>query len=87
MLVDTVITAYIWILVIAALLSWVSPNPFNPLVQIIYKITAPAYMLIRKLRIPTVFGGIDIAPIILIFGLEIIKFIILRILNEIAYSL
>lgn len=87
MLVDTVITAYIWILVIAALLSWVSPNPFNPLVQIIYKITAPAYMLIRKLRIPTVFGGIDIAPIILIFGLEVIKFIILRILNEIAYSL
>ncbi|MCK5295034.1 MAG: YggT family protein, partial [Arcobacteraceae bacterium] len=53
-------------------LSWVQPDPYNPIVQMIYRLTEPAYALLRRF-IPTVFGGMDIAPIILIFGIQFLE--------------
>ncbi|MDO2409450.1 YggT family protein [Campylobacter magnus] len=82
-----VITAYIWVLIAAALISWIQPNPFNPIVQLLYKLTAPAYALVCKTRIPTVFGGIDLAPLLLIFALEFIDMFFIGLLHEIARSL
>ena len=64
----TVIFLYKWIVIISALLTWVRPDPYNPIVQMLYRLTEPAYALIRR-YIPTVFGGMDLAPIILIFAL------------------
>ena len=82
-----VITAYIWVLIAAALISWIQPNPFNPIVQLLYKLTAPAYALVRKTRISTVFGGIDLAPLLLIFALEFIDMFFIGLLHEMARSL
>lgn len=64
----SVIFLYKWIVIISALLTWVRPDPYNPIVQMLYRLTEPAYALVRK-YIPTVFGGMDLAPIILIFTL------------------
>ena len=63
-----IISLYKWVIIISALLSWVNPDPNNPIVQMLYRLTEPAYRFIRRL-IPTYFGGLDIAPIILIFAL------------------
>lgn len=82
-----VIILYIWILIASALISWVNPNPFNPIVQVLTRLSAPAYYLIRKLRIPTIVGGIDLAPIILIFALQFLDLFLIRLLHEIARSL
>ena len=82
-----VITAYIWVLIAAALISWIQPKPFNPIVQLLYKLTAPAYALVRKTRISTVFGGIDLAPLLLIFALEFIDMFFIGLLHEMARSL
>ncbi|MGM9996053.1 MAG: YggT family protein [Campylobacter sp.] len=81
------ITAYIWVLIAAALISWIQPNPFNPIVQLLYKLTAPAYALVHKTRIPTVFGGIDLAPLLLILALQFIDMFFIRLLHEMARSL
>ena len=64
----SIIFLYKWVIIISALLTWVRPDPYNPIVQTLYKLTEPAYALIRR-YIPTVFGGMDLAPIILIFAL------------------
>jgi YggT family protein len=56
-------------------------------VQLLYRLTAPAYGLIRKLKIPTVFGGIDIAPIIILIALEFINRFILGLLRGLAYQI
>jgi YggT family protein len=64
----SIIFLYKWVIIISALLTWVRPDPYNPIVQTLYKLTEPAYALVRK-YIPTVFGGMDLAPIILIFAL------------------
>ena len=65
---DMVISLYLWIVIIAALITWVRPDPYNPIVQFLYKATEPVYALIRRF-IPTNFGGFDIAPLIVILGL------------------
>jgi YggT family protein len=57
------INIYFFIIIISSLISWVQPNPHNPLVQFLHKVTEPVYALIRKV-IPTTFGMIDLAPLI-----------------------
>jgi YggT family protein len=64
----SVIFLYKWVIIISAILSWVRPDPYNPIVQMLHRLTEPAYAFVRK-YIPTVFGGMDLAPIILIFAL------------------
>lgn len=63
-----IVSLYKWVIIISALLTWVKPDPYNPIVQMLYRLTEPAYALVRKF-IPTVFGGIDLAPLIIIFAL------------------
>lgn len=84
---DMVIRAYIFVIIAAALISWVRPDPFNPIVQLLYRLSAPAYNLIRKLRIPTIFGGIDISSIIILLGLEFISRFVLGYIRALAYQI
>lgn len=67
-IVQILISIYTWIIIITALLSWVSPDPYNPIVQILYKLSYPAYALIKK--IPTRIGNIDLAPLIIVLILQ-----------------
>lgn len=72
------------IVVIArAVLSWVSPDPYNPIVRFINSITDPVMDLIRK-RIPTVFGGFDITPIIIIFAIMFLRAFLVGVLRGLA---
>lgn len=64
----SVVVLYKWVIIIAAILTWVKPDPYNPIVQLLYRVTEPAYALVRK-YIPTVFGGMDLAPVIVILVL------------------
>jgi len=74
-----IITLYIWIVIIAALVSWVRPDPYNPIIQILGRLTDPVYRFIRK-YIPTVIAGIDLSPIILILALQFIDLFFVKLL-------
>lgn len=82
-IVHSLITIYIWVLIIGALLSWVRPDPYNPIVQIIYRLTEPAYRALRRLM-PTVFNGLDLAPLILVILLQVIDVILVNIINAVV---
>lgn len=84
-IVDSLITVYIWVLIIGALLSWVRPDPYNPIVQIIYRLTEPAYKFVRRIM-PTVFNGIDLAPLILVILLQVLDVILVNIINALVLS-
>lgn len=58
------LTLYMWIIIIRALLSWVRPDPHNPIVQLLYRITEPVLNPIRK-KMPYL-GGIDFSPLVVI---------------------
>jgi YggT family protein len=65
------ITVYIWIIIIRALISWVNPDPFNPIVRFLYRATEPVLRPIRR-KLPTYQIGLDLSPLLVILGLEIV---------------
>ncbi|KIM10695.1 MAG: membrane protein [Sulfuricurvum sp. PC08-66] len=65
------IFVYTWVIIISALLSFVQPNPYNPIVQTLYRLTSPVYALLRR-YVPTIFGGVDLAPFIIVIVLQFI---------------
>ncbi|MDE5603759.1 MAG: YggT family protein [Helicobacter sp.] len=81
-----VINIYIWIVIIAALISWVRPDPYNPIVQIFYKLTEPLYAKIRSF-IPTIIGGIDLTPLIVILALQFMNLFFIKLLFNLARNL
>lgn len=60
-----ILNIYLWIIVIGALISWVNPDPFNPVVRFLRRATDPLFFWLRR-HVPLVTGGIDISPIIAI---------------------
>jgi len=81
-----VINVYIWIIIIASLLTWVRPDPFNPIVQTLNRLTEPVFIAVRK-RIRTYFGGIDLAPVIILLILQFIDLFFVKSMFEIASSI
>ena len=75
------INVYIWVLIIAALLSFVKPDPFNPIVQFLYRITNPAYAFVGR-YMKTNFNGLDLAPLILIIGLQVLIVVLQALLRS-----
>jgi YggT family protein len=72
---------YLWVIIIRAILSWIRPNPYNPLVRIIYGLVDPITYRISRL-FPTRIGMIDISPfILLIFIIFLQKFLIKTLFN------
>jgi len=63
-----ILELYKWVVIISALITWVNPDPSNPIVQVLRRLTEPVYSYIRR-YVPTVIGGMDLAPIIIIFGI------------------
>jgi YggT family protein len=68
---------YSWVVIIRALISWVSPDPYNPIVQILSKLTEPVLRPLRKLVPPERMGGLDLTPLILILLIQLVKYTII----------
>jgi len=74
----TVMNLYIWIVIISALLSFVRPDPHNPVVQILYRLTEPALDFIRRKMPFVVFSGVDLSPLVIILGLQLLDNFMMR---------
>ncbi|MDR0665458.1 MAG: YggT family protein [Helicobacteraceae bacterium] len=81
-----VISIYSIIIIVAALVSWVRPDPYNPIIQILYRLTEPVYNLVRRF-VRTNFQGVDFAPLIVILALQFINLFLVRLLIDFARSL
>ncbi|RJP86715.1 MAG: YggT family protein [Desulfobacteraceae bacterium] len=66
------LTLFMWIIIAHAILSWVRPDPYNPIVRFINQVTEPLLYQIRR-RIPSAFGGIDFAPMIVLLGVVFLR--------------
>ena len=71
-----------WIVIIAALISWVNPDPRNPIVRFLYTVTEPMFRPIRRLIPPQRTGGIDLSPLVVI----LIIYLVSRFLARLAFS-
>ncbi|MCI5114320.1 MAG: YggT family protein [Candidatus Electrothrix sp. AW2] len=84
-LIHLVLSAYIWIVVGRAIISWVNPDPYNPIVRFLIQATDPLLEKIRRYIPPM--GGLDLSPIILIFALVFLQSFIVNNLMDIGRRL
>ncbi len=83
-IIDFLLTALYWLILVRALLSWVNPDPFNPIVQFLDKVTEPILAPIRKALPPALRFGIDISPIIAFLGIMFLRSFLVRTILDIA---
>ncbi len=83
---DVVMNIFLFIVIARAVLSWVSPDPFNPIVRFINNITEPVLHPIRT-RLPFNFGGIDLSPIVVFLGIIFIRTFVVNTLMQLSASL
>jgi len=79
-LIHTVINIYIWVIIIAAFLSFVRPDPYNPVVQTLYRLTEPVFGFVRRKLPFVVISGIDLSPLLIILSLQFIDTFIINLL-------
>jgi YggT family protein len=85
-IIDYALTILNWLIIIRALLSWVSPDPYNPVVQFLYKITEPILEPFRRLA-PAYTIGIDISPIFALLFIWFLKLFLIKTLYGLALRL
>jgi YggT family protein len=76
---------YWWIVVASAVLSWVNPDPYNPIVRFLRSATDPVYARIRRV-LPLYFGGVDFSPIVLLLGIQFLQIFLVPTLRQIAFE-
>jgi len=77
---------YKWIIIISAILSWVRPDPYHPVVRFLNQATEPVFYQIRK-RIPIVFGGMDLSPLLVLAGILFLQTFVVNSLFGLARSI
>ena len=82
-LLNLALWAYMWVIIIRALLSWVNLDPYNPVVRFLYQVTEPVLRPIRY-RLPTWQMGLDLSPLIVILVIYFLQQFLVPVLYEIA---
>jgi YggT family protein len=77
---------YMWVVIIRAVLSWVSPDPYNPIVRFIHNVTEPVLFRVRVwLRLG--YGGIDFSPIVVLLAILFLQSFVVRTLADLGTRL
>ena len=85
-LLEIVLWAYFWILIARAVLSWVNPDPYNPIVRFLVRVTEPVLRPIRH-RLPTMSMGLDLSPMIVMLAIYFLESFLVGSLRDLALSL
>ncbi len=81
---NALLTLYFWILLAAAVLSWVNPDPNNPIVRFLRAVTDPVLYRVRR-ALPFVYaGGIDFSPLLVMLAIQFVKIFVVQSLYELA---
>ena len=83
----TALNIYFWIVIVSAVLSWVRPDPYNPVVRILRSLTEPVYYRIRKHLPFTYMAGIDFSPVVVLLAIKLIEIAVVDSLYQYALRL
>lgn len=85
-IIDIGLTIYMWLIIGRALISWVNPDPYNPIVTFLYRVTEPVLAPIRR-WIPLRGMGIDISPILVILIIYFLQMFLVKTMIQLTISL
>jgi len=80
---DLGLTIYLWLIIARALLSWVNPDPYNPIVRFLYNVTEPVLGWVRR-RVPLIFGGLDLSPLLVLLAIIFLQRFLVATLFDLA---
>jgi YggT family protein len=80
------LTIYMWVIIARAILSWVNPDPYNPIVRFLYNITEPVMSWVRR-RVPLIFGGLDLSPLLILLAIVFLQRFLVSTLWDLAQRL
>ena len=87
MVLSSLLTFYWWIVIIAVLLTWVNPDPYNAIVRFLRNVTEPVFYQIRR-RLPfVVVSGIDLSPMVVILLIYVLQIVVVDSLRQLALRL
>jgi len=81
---NLVLTMYMWLIIARALISWVNPDPYNPIVRFLYNVTEPVLAWLRQ-RLPLVYSGLDLSPLLVLLAIVFLKNFLIASLLDLAY--
>ena len=81
--VDVALELYMWVVIARAVISWVNPDPYNPIVRFLCQLTDPVLYRLNRM-VPMIVGGIDLSPIVLIFIIQFLRSFLVRTLLHFA---
>ncbi len=84
--IDILLSLFMWVFIIRALISWVNPDPYNPIVRFLYNLTDPVLNWVRR-TIPVNFGAFDLSPMIVILVIIFLRSFLVPTLHQIAMGL
>ena len=84
-LLTIVLEAYFWIIIARALISWVNPDPYNPIVRFLHRVTEHVLRPIRY-RLPATMG-LDLSPIVVIVAIKLAEWVVVDSLRDFALSI
>ena len=87
MVLNYLLTLYWWIVVIAVLLTWVNPDPYNPIVRFLRGVTEPVFYQVRRYLPFVVISGIDLSPIVVLLLIEVVRMVVVVPLADLGYRL
>ena len=83
---DAVLNLYFWIVIVSAVLSWVNPDPYNPIVRILRNLTEPVFYRVRKWIPFTYVGGLDLSPVVVLLAIQFINAVLIQSLYQFAMT-
>jgi YggT family protein len=82
---DILLTIYMYIVIGRAVISWVNPDPYNPIVNFLYRATEPVLSRVR--RVIPYLGGMDLSPLVVLLAIYFLKEFVIRSIYLLAYRL
>jgi YggT family protein len=82
-IIDFALTIYMWIIIARAIISWVNPDPYNQIVQFLYRVTEPVMAPVRR-WLPMRGMGIDLSPIVIILIIFFLQSFLVKSMIELA---
>ena len=83
-IVDIVLTMYFWVIIVAALLTWVRPDPYNPIVRFLRAVTEPVFYRVRRALPFVMIGGYDLSPVVVLLIIQFIKIFLNFLVSPVA---
>jgi YggT family protein len=84
---DMILTILQWLVIAAALVTWVSPDPRNPIVQFLFRSTEWLLRPCRKILPPRWTGGIDFSPVLAILAIVFVRYLVIGLLSGVPFRI